>query len=77
MINKIKIELIYFSILLIILALFMHQDLLTTPLDRFSLMNEKENYLHPITWTFIIYFIIGMFRLIFKYVFYLKNRNKK
>lgn len=77
MIKKIKIELLTFTLILIILALFMHQDLLTSPLDRFSLMSEKENYLHPLLWTFVIYFAIGFLRLIFKYVFYLKNRNKK
>jgi len=77
MIKKIKIELLYFISILIILALFMHQDLLTSPLDRISLMNEKENYLHPILWTSIIYSIIGILRLVLKYAFYLKNRNKK
>jgi len=77
MIKKIKLELLYFSLLLILLALSMHQDLMTAPLDRLDLMSQKENYLHPIFWTFIIYSIIGIFRLILKYVFYLKNRNKK
>jgi len=77
MIKKIKIELIYFGILLLTLALFMHQDLLISPLDRISLMNEKGNFIHPFLWTFIIYCTIGVLRLIFKYVFYLKNRNKK
>jgi len=77
MIKKIKLELLYFSLLLIVLALSMHPDLITTPLDRLDLMNQKENYLHPIFWTSIIYTMIGVLRLILKYVFYLKNRNKK
>ena len=77
MIKKIKLELLYFSLLLIVLALSMHPDLITTPLDRLDLMNQKENYLYPIFWTSIIYTIIGVLRLILKYVFYLKNRNKK
>ena len=77
MIKKIKIELIIFAALLIVLALFMHSDLLTSPSDRLELMSQKENYLHPLLWTFIIYTIIGFLRLLFKYVFYLKNRNKK
>ena len=76
MIKKIKIELLIFVTLLIVLALFMHSDLLTAPLDRLNLMSEKQNYLHPILWTSIIYTIIGFIRLIFKYVFYLKNRKK-
>ena len=74
MINKIKTELLYFSTLLIVLALVMHADLLTSPFERFTLMAQKENYLHPLVWTFLIYFILGLLRLIFKYIFYLKKR---
>ena len=77
MIKKIKTELIYFSVLLIILALLMHPDLLSSPLDRLQLMSEKENYFHPLLWASLIYMAIGLIRLIFKYLFYLKNRNKK
>ena len=77
MIKKIKIELVYFLVLLIALASMMHPDLLSTPLDRLQMMSEKENYFHPILWTSLIYMTIGLIRLIFKYLFYLKNRNKE
>ncbi|QOY51680.1 hypothetical protein [Candidatus Sulfurimonas baltica] len=76
MIKKIKIELLYFLIILIVLALLQHQDLLTSPLKRIDLMREKENYLHPLLWTSIVYSAIGVLRLAIKSIFYLKNRNK-
>lgn len=76
MIKKIKIELIYFILLLIILAILQHSDLLTSPSTRIDLMAEKENYLHPLLWTSIVYIVVGLIRLVVKYLFYLKNRYK-
>ena len=38
MIKKIKYELIFFIVLLIILALIQHSDLLSEPMDRLNLM---------------------------------------
>lgn len=77
MIKKIKTELIYFISILIILALFQHSDLLTSPLERIDTMSQKENYFHPLLWTSIVYLAIGLIRLIIKSLFYLKNRNKR
>ncbi|QOY54956.1 hypothetical protein HUE87_01545 [Candidatus Sulfurimonas marisnigri] len=76
MIKKIKIELLYFSIILIVLALLQHPDLLTSPLKRIDIMVEKENYLHPLLWTSTVYFALGFVRLVIKYLLYLKNRIK-
>lgn len=76
MIKKIKFELLLFTLLLIVLALLQHSDLLTAPLKRLDLMADRDNYLHPILWTSIVYLILGFIRLIIKYLFYLKNRNK-
>lgn len=66
MIKKIKIELIYFCAILLILALLQHSDLLHSPLQRASLMMEKENYLHPLLWSSVVYVVIGFFRLVVK-----------
>lgn len=74
MINKIKIELIYFCVILVVLALLQHSDLLHSPIQRASLMAEKENYLHPLLWTFVVYVVVGIFRLIVK--FFAKIRGK-
>lgn len=76
MIKKIKIELIFFSLLLLVLAFLQHSDLLHSPLERINLMVEQGNYLHPLLWTFAVYIIIGLIRLIIKYLLYIKNRNK-
>ena len=77
MIKKIKIELIYFTLILILLAVLQHTDLLTSPLERIDAMTQKENFLHPLLWTSIVYLVVGLLRLILKYILYLKNRNKK
>lgn len=66
MIKKIKIELIYFCAILLILALLQHSDLLHSPLQRANLMMEKENYFHPLLWAFVVYVVIGFFRLVVK-----------
>lgn len=76
MIKKIKNELLLFTLLLIILAVLQHSDLLISPMDRINLMLDKENFSHPLLWTSILYFILGFIRLIIKYLFYLKNRNR-
>ena len=76
MIKKIKIELIYFTVILLVLAVLQHSDLLHSPLERINLMVEQGNYLHPLLWTFAVYAVVGLIRLIVKYMLYLKNRNK-
>ena len=76
MIKTIIRELIYFSLILLILAFIQHADLLHSPMKRVDLMAEKGNYLHPLLWTSIVYIATGLIRLIFKYMLYLKNRNK-
>ncbi len=64
MIKKIKIELIYFCVILLILAVLQHSDLLHSPLQRANLMMEKENYFHPLLWTSVVYVVVGFFRLV-------------
>jgi len=67
--NKIIIkEIIFFVILISMLALLQHGDLLTNPSDRFNLMSEKENYLHPFLWAGIVYFVLLVLRVILKFV---------
>jgi hypothetical protein len=77
MINKITKELLYFVSILLVLALLQHSDLLTSPIERFGRMAEAQNYLHPILWTFSVYALLGIIRLLLNYILYLKNRGKK
>lgn len=77
MIKKLRTELIYFLLILLILAIIQHSDLLSAPTARVDLMFEKQNYLHPLLWTIPVYIAIGIFRLIIKYMLFLKNRNIK
>lgn len=76
MIKIIKNELIYFLLILFVLALLQHSDLLHSPLERIDLMVGKGNYLHPLLWTSAVYITIGLLRAIVKYLLYLKNKNR-
>jgi len=59
-------EMAIYAILLILLAFVMHSDLLSSPTERFSLMQERENYLHPFVYAFIIYIFLLFIRFIVK-----------
>lgn len=75
MLNKIKIELIYFMLILLALAVIQHSDLLHSPLERLGLMAEKGNYLHPFLWSSVVYFIVALLRLIVTYLLRFKKRG--
>lgn len=77
MIKRLKTELIYFFVILLLLAIIQHSDLLSSPMARVDLMLEKQNYLHPLLWTIPVYAVVLIFRLILKYILFLKNRNIK
>jgi len=68
MINIIIKELIFFTILVTVLAFIQHGDLLSDPLERFSLMQEKGNYLHPFLWVGIVYAVLLILRLVLKFI---------
>jgi ABC-type multidrug transport system fused ATPase/permease subunit len=55
-------EVVIFLLLVLVLAPLMHPDLLSTPAERFDAMAEKENYWHPLLYTFILYTIIAVVR---------------
>jgi len=59
-------EMTIYVILLVALALIMHPDLLPNPTERFSLMQERQNYFHPLIYTFIVYFFFFIPRFIIK-----------
>lgn len=54
-----------FVALLMALALLMHPDLLSAPGERLTLMGERENYLHPLFYTTIVYGVLALLRALF------------
>ena len=72
MINKLKLaikkEVLYYLITLVILGLIMHIDLLSDPLSRLELMKEKENYFHPFLYSFIVYSVMLLLRIIINFI---------
>ena len=63
-----KRELLYYFLTLVTLALIMHLDLLSDPLSRLEVMQEKGNYSHPFLYSFIIYFIILVLRKVIDFI---------
>ena len=61
-------ELLYYFLTLLVLALIMHIDLLSDPSARLVMMKEKENYLHPFIYSFVIYSIIFILRKIIDFI---------
>ena len=53
--------LIYLSIL-IVLMLIMHIDMLSDPSARLQAMQEKENYTHPLLYSFVVYTVMLIVR---------------
>lgn len=74
-IKRILTELVYFFIILVVLAILFHSDLLTSPLVRFEKMSQIGNYFHPFVWSGIVYIPIAIVRLIIKGIKWLKERK--
>jgi len=64
MIKILKQELIIFTALLTFLILIMHPDMLSDPTVRLAAMQQKENYIHPLLYTFFVYLILYFLRAI-------------
>ena len=80
MINKLKEvlkkEFLYYFITLIVLVFIMHSDLLSDPSSRLALMKEKENYTHPFLYTFVVYFVMLMLRVVINFIAKIFEKNK-
>jgi len=58
----IKKEILYYLLTLVLLTLIIHIDMLSDPLTRLELMQEKGNYSHPFIYTLIVYGIVFILR---------------
>ena len=78
MIKTLTKETVYFFAILVVLALIQHPDFLHSPLIRVDNIMENKNFLHPFLWSLGLYLIIGIIRIILKFMLNLKKRfNKK
>lgn len=76
MIKLLRTELIIYTALLTILIFLMHPDMLSDPTIRLALMQDKQNYIHPLLYTFIAYLIIFFIRAIFGFIIKLFKKKK-
>ncbi len=63
MIKTLQREVVYFLILMVILAMAVHPDLLSSPMERLNMMQVQQNYVHPFTWSAAAYLLIGVVRV--------------
>jgi hypothetical protein len=77
MIKKIRVELLYYVVIVLLLAFVQHSDLLTAPIERFEQMQKHANYLHPFLYAFFVYIIIVFIRIVVKFILFLKNKFKE
>ena len=75
--HAIKKEALIYLVTLLILALIMHIDLLSDPLSRLNIMQEKGNYSHPFLYSFIIYAVILILRKIIDFIMGLFEKKTK
>jgi uncharacterized membrane protein len=64
----IKKEILIYIVILVVAAIGMHPDLISDPAQRFSQMQSMGNYTHPFIYSFILYLIIGIFRVIIGFI---------
>jgi len=62
--KKVIKEIVIFCLIALALTLAIHPDLLYAPYPRVMHMNERENFLHPLVYTAIVYTIILIVRSI-------------
>ena len=55
-------ELIIYIVIFVILSILLHPDLLENFSDRFDSMLRRENFFHPLIYTFIVYIFILIIR---------------
>ena len=73
--HALKREIFVYLAMLVVLALLSHSDLLSNPSQRFQLMIERENYFHPLLYTFILYSIIFILRKTLDFIIGLFERK--
>ncbi len=76
MINIFKKEFTIYTALLTVLIFLMHPDMFSEPIIRLGLMQEHENYIHPLLYTFFIYLILYFLRAVFGFIMKFVKREK-
>jgi hypothetical protein len=64
----IKRELIWYTAILTLLIFVMHPDMLSDPIPRLALMQERTNYIHPLLYTFFVYLVVFLFRAVISFI---------
>jgi hypothetical protein len=81
MIRKLKFvvikEFLYYLITFVVLTLIMHFDILSDPSSRLELMKEKENYFHPFFYSFIVYSVMLVLRVIINFISKIFEKKSK
>jgi hypothetical protein len=63
-----KKEILFYLGIFLFLALVAHSDLLSHPSERFQMLFEKGNYLHPFFYTFVVYCVLLFIRKMLDFI---------
>ncbi|MGM0534259.1 MAG: hypothetical protein ACQERK_07180 [Campylobacterota bacterium] len=66
-----------FLLVVAVLAVLQHSDLLSDPMNRFSMMADMGNYTHPFLWAVVPYLLLLGLRLAVKMVLKNISSNKE
>ncbi len=61
----IKRELLIYASILVVLILLMHPDMLSDPATRLGMMQQHQNYVHPLLYTLFVYLVVFVLRAAF------------
>lgn len=75
-ISALKKEFFIYLGTLFVLIIIVHSDILSNPMARLDLMGQKENYAHPLIYSFAIYFIILIIRKTIDFIVGLFEKKK-
>lgn len=75
--KALKKELFIYLGTLVVLIIIVHSDILSNPSARFELMSQKENYSHPIIYSFAIYSVIFIVRKLIDFIVGLFEKKPK
>lgn len=72
-----KRELIIYSTILLVLILIMHPDMLSDPATRLGMMQQHQNYVHPLLYSFFVYLVLFALRAAVSAIVRLFRGNKE
>jgi len=76
MLKTLKRELVIYASILVVLILIMHPDMFSDPAARLGLMQQHQNYVHPLLYTLFVYLVLFALRALVSWVISLFRKKE-